>query len=257
MQHKTNFLLACCLFVTLSTLIGGCRKNEESNCSGVFPMEISVDCDNSAQDQDELRREAMRLSLAYYTEFEIMPPDAFIPESVWMPFFQALSATRTAIPQIECEDLNSLLEIEAGYDESLTQFIVELDTAYAWTNAWRNKITETGDPSVDSFMNKYALTLYDYYEFTSSEYAMIESAEPLNPRQLRGELGELDGVLYADPNQRIGDGDRIEALYEGSDIVLEFSNGYGDCPSGCINRDTWRFRVNEDCLVVYESFEQR
>jgi transposase len=256
MQYKTYPLLAC-LLLTVSILMGGCRKKEKTDCTDLFPVTVETDCDNSAQGQDELRRDAMGLAMSFYTQFEIAPIDAFIPESVWMPYFTTLVAVRTAIPRMACEDLNSLLEIEQWQAEATYQIRVEVDTSFAWTAAWRNGNSQTGDPAIDSLMTKYSLSLADHYSSSFAEYSILNAAEPLNMPQLAREFVLIDGVLDASLNLRVGDGDNLEAQYSGPEMLLRFSKGYGDCPSGCINRDTWTFRVDEDCVVTYESFESR
>lgn len=255
MTNKNHFLLVC-LLLTVSALLGGCRK-KETNCTDLYPIEVAGTCDISTHGQDDLRREAMRLSLSYFRQFEITPADAFIPESVWMPVFSALVAVRAAIPQIECEDMSSLLEIDVRNTVSAEQMIVEVDTNHSWTAAWRNGDSQTGNPAIDSLMDKYQLSLLEYHDNSFTERAIIEAAEPLHIPQLSTEFSAIAGVLQAEPNYLVGDGDRIEVEYVGTDLLLKISKGYGDCPSGCINRDTWTFRVEEDCTVWYEAFESR
>jgi hypothetical protein len=53
----------------------------------------------------------------------------------------------------------------------------------------------------------------------------------------------VDGVRYAEPNGAIGDGNDIVAR---ANRTYTLSRGYGDCPAGCIYRESWDFTVTED-----------
>ncbi|MEM8947555.1 MAG: hypothetical protein AAGD11_20445 [Planctomycetota bacterium] len=53
----------------------------------------------------------------------------------------------------------------------------------------------------------------------------------------------IDGVRYAEPNYLIGDGDDIVA---GPNRTYTLSRGSGDCPAGCISRQSWDFTVTSD-----------
>jgi hypothetical protein len=51
------------------------------------------------------------------------------------------------------------------------------------------------------------------------------------------------GVRYADPNGILGDGDDIVAR---ANRTYTLSRGFGDCPAGCIDRESWDFTVTND-----------
>jgi hypothetical protein len=53
----------------------------------------------------------------------------------------------------------------------------------------------------------------------------------------------VDGVRYAEPNFAIGDGDDIVAR---ANRTYTLSRGYGDCPAGCIYRESWDFTVTDN-----------
>lgn len=51
----------------------------------------------------------------------------------------------------------------------------------------------------------------------------------------------ISGVEYAEPNGLIGDGDDVIV---GTDRTYTLSHGFGDCPAGCIYRQSWKFGVS-------------
>jgi hypothetical protein len=52
----------------------------------------------------------------------------------------------------------------------------------------------------------------------------------------------ISGVRYADPNGIIGDGNDIVAW---ADRTYALSRGFGDCPAGCIYRESFDFTVTD------------
>jgi hypothetical protein len=52
----------------------------------------------------------------------------------------------------------------------------------------------------------------------------------------------IDGVRYANPNGIIGDGNDIVARLN---RTYTLSRGFGDCPAGCIDRESWDFTVTD------------
>ncbi|HJQ81693.1 MAG TPA: hypothetical protein VJ828_17145 [Lacipirellulaceae bacterium] len=52
----------------------------------------------------------------------------------------------------------------------------------------------------------------------------------------------VDGVRYAEPNFALGDGNDIIAR---ANRPYPLSRGHGDCPAGCIYRESWDFTVTE------------
>ena len=48
-------------------------------------------------------------------------------------------------------------------------------------------------------------------------------------------FSRLNGVSFAEPDSRLGDGPDLEAARVNGDWFLVLRNAWGDCPSGCIN----------------------
>ena len=252
-MKTTTAFLPFCLLLTITLALNGCRKEGDSGCAELFPVAVSVLCDTTVD--PEVQRDAYELAMKDYLNIDLLPLDAYFPETKWRPYVRLLNAVRAAIPQIECEDLDHLLSVRPVAPVSLDELILELDGSFPWVDAWRNGNVLTGNSVVDSLVVRYQLSLDDFSAFSTLEYAILSGAEPLNMRQLAVEFSTVSGILSTETSPRIGDGDNIDVTYEADGAVVVISKGYGDCPSGCINRDNWTFRVDENCLVHYEGFE--
>jgi hypothetical protein len=248
-MHKINTYLLVSLLIILPVLLGGCRKEDKIGC-GDNAASVKQTCDNSLPVPNDLRLEAMALAVNYDIEAGINPTDAFIPESAWMPFVRVLRAVRAAIPQMNCESLNPMADVQARAIPSNQDFLVIVDTSFQWTRSWFNGNSLTGNPQIDSLMNTYQLSLSEYREEGIDGWATLTSQEPLNIRLLLTYFAPIDGVLDAVTDVVITDIPNISGSSEGSDIVLNISRGYISCPEGCIPSAS--FRIGPDCTVDYE-----
>ena len=82
-------------------------------------------------------------------------------------------------------------------------------------------------------------------------YITLQTRIPINTVALAKRFEELEEVAMASPELFIGDGDRVTATETDNGVVIAYSKGWGDCPSGCINRHVWAFRVAPDGRVSY------
>ena len=58
----------------------------------------------------------------------------------------------------------------------------------------------------------------------------------------------VEGVQYAEPNYALGDGDDIVV---GLNRTYTLSRGSGDCPAGCISRESWLISVTDENIVSF------
>ena len=124
-------------------------------------------------------------------------------------------------------------------------------TPPTWAEAWRPGERLTGDPAVDSLVLGHDLELEHYYDGASfGDLVTLFSPKAINVTALAVQFELIDGVRWASGQEIIGDGNDIAA--EGDTrLDLRYSVGYGDCPSGCLHRHWWRFRIGDDGSVEY------
>jgi hypothetical protein len=129
--------------------------------------------------------------------------------------------------------------------------IVSVDSTKDWVSAWRNGQRLTGNQHIDYLMETYVLQLYRYYHWPTAHVAVLHSEEAINILALSKKFEPIEGVFYAEPNGVIGDGDDIKGSIESEYLMFEFSEGWGDCPAGCIHRHYWVFHVMFDGTVEF------
>jgi hypothetical protein len=111
----------------------------------------------------------------------------------------------------------------------------------------------TGNDKLDSIVNQYKFTevsvsLY-YPEFN---WITIIAEKPLNLFPIMEELENLPFFYQVGfGGGAIGDGNTIELNRDGQVFKLDFSIGWGDCPSGCLYRKHWVFVVDGFCNATF------
>ena len=103
----------------------------------------------------------------------------------------------------------------------------------------------TGDPGLDSLNAELGLR----GARSLGALGVIFCFGPeLNVVTAAAAYSRLEGVSYAEPDARLGDGPDLEAVRVNGDWYLAFRNAWGDCPSGCLN-EQFHFFVIADGSV--------
>ncbi len=121
-----------------------------------------------------------------------------------------------------------------------------------WVQRLVNGELPTGNARVDRLLEDYGLSLdWKYPLSTSNEMLIVlRSTATLNIAALAHLFEGIAGIRYSEPDGMGGDGNDIRASRADS-ILLDYSFGYGDCPSGCIGRRFYHFAVHDDGTVEY------
>lgn len=143
-------------------------------------------------------------------------------------------------------------KIHAFPNPAAHSIIVAVDSTKDWVDAWKNGQRLTGNQHIDNLMEKYDLKLDRYYHWPTYHAAVLSSEAAINIYALSKMFEPIDGVIFAEPNGYIGDGSNIEGSIESNYLEYVFSYGWGDCPSGCINRHYWLFQVKFDGTVEFK-----
>lgn len=131
------------------------------------------------------------------------------------------------------------------------RIMLEVDTNVAWTQAWRNLNTATGNPFIDDLMTRYDLILEDYFEWSFGHYALLSTDSLWNEYALIDSLSVDSGILGGAVDNLIGGAGSIEFNESGGTWLFDFYFEFNDCFDGCDNYRKWSFRVNTDCSVDY------
>lgn len=137
------------------------------------------------------------------------------------------------------------------------QYLTLIDTAIyigiyestSWYSAWENLDIETENYLLDSLLNHYGFKLVHFS--SAIHYATLTTEQEINLDPLITKLETVSGIKYAEKVGIPGDGNTITYNIEENIRYYDFSYRFGDCPSGCSESMTYKFKVNEDCSVEY------
>lgn len=176
-----------------------------------------------------------------------------------------LAASRAQGPWIPASDTKSIdadlkrirakvsvLELmHARGDFVLTDFSLGVKSDATWTAGWRAGGLTTGNAAVDSFFAQYNLVRVEtYFEYDGTAWFLLKFAQSLNAKALIDPARKLSpDIQYPEVNGYGGDGDEITLSEAGGVRTYTFSHGWGDCPSGCIQRHSWTVTVGQDGTI--------
>ena len=201
-------------------------------------------------------RKIYRLNLPYEDSIEI-------PQIYTDSFLNPLLAVYNATHLPARDTVIDFLNIHTRPTYLTDRVLLAVDSTVWWMQQLRNNIIPTGYTPLDSLMDLYDLSVYDYetyYGWFFWHSVVLRSTRNLNIPPLANAFETLPEVDFAEPRPVIGDGDNISDDYVYiSDpdpwdfhVNLFYSYGWGDCPSGCIYERVWWFKIYEGCHVELE-----
>ncbi|MBK0403710.1 T9SS type A sorting domain-containing protein [Adhaeribacter sp. BT258] len=144
----------------------------------------------------------------------------------------------------------SLLNIHTFPSPVMNSIVISAYGNLPWMQQLQLGNMNTGDAYVDHLITQYQLT-FDRTFTIFNPIVVLKSGSNYNIRALSNMFETLNGVQYAVPNSYAGDGNNIQDSIYADHVELTYSLGWGDCPSGCINRRFWKFKVYYDCTVEF------
>ena len=239
------------LLALLCVILTACKNNGGPFCD---PADLpSVDCTADDALRTDLADDALKLAIRRFEDENLPQKDEVrITDPSWDRILDALVAVNKATAQHNCGEIDLIPDFRARSYPFTNEFSLTLDTTAAWVLEWRNGNLLTGNASVDSLIMEYGISMEEYIIRTWSEKARLVTAEHLNLNALVERFEAIPGVFYGGPNGYAGDGADIRLIsYTDALITLEYSEGWGDCPSGCIHHRYYTFEVDDNCNVKY------
>ncbi len=162
------------------------------------------------------------------------------------------------LDSILVKKINSVLSLARATKDTLkhihtfpeyvpTEVIVS--SSAAWTENWKKGILITGNAWIDMLSSRYHL-INASYKFSS--FYVLKFAQPLHIKNLVKLYKQDSTIIYAESNGYIGDGNNIWLYEKDSTWLCIFSEGWGDCPAGCIERNYWYVSVKNDIAQFEE-----
>jgi len=93
----------------------------------------------------------------------------------------------------------------------------------------------------DELNEQYGIESIDTSMIFVMGFVRLNFTGRLHPRRLQELYAVLPGIWSVSPNGIIGDGSNVYARETTSGMTYLFRNGWGDCPSGCIENEFWYF----------------
>lgn len=219
---------------------------------GAFPVVLEPSQVELSEPQRlAYQEDAVRLAIRRLAETgspalsDVNPPDALVAS-----LYNALVHVHGTSHPVR-DSVIDLYRIRTFPDPATREIMVRVDPAYEWTAAWRELNARAGDPAIDSLVDQYDLSVRAFYEWSIGDVAVLRAGRPLNAVALATRFESIPGVVWAERNGAIGDGDDIRARLWGDGWRLDYSVGFGDCPAGCINRHAWSFAVAQSGAVTF------
>ena len=204
-------------------------------------------------DADRLAlRKIARLHLTYEDSIEI-------PKILSDSFLNQLIAVYNVVGIPERDTVIDILDIHTFPVFNMKTVFVAADSSLNWMQQLRNGIIPTGYQPLDSIIEKYDLTIdeyYTWYNWFSWHSVYFKSQVNYNIPALASAFETLPEVDFSEPNYVAGDGNNIEDNLiiiggENYGYDLFYSYGWGDCLAGCTGRRAWWFKTYDDCSVEF------
>jgi len=195
---------------------------------------------------DDASRLALRdLQSNGYTGIQI-PPEAV------QPYYDALVLVYNAMALPARDTVVDVYGIHTFGNPVTRSLLLWLVGNEDWVQRLARREVPTGEPSIDTLLARYSLSLATVNVLHDGDVLVtLAPPDPLNIEALAALFRGIAGVRFAQPNNMFGDGNDIDGSIDESRVLLDYSVGYGDCPSGCIGRRSYRFAVHFDGTVEY------
>lgn len=184
--------------------------------------------------------------------------DGFINQQVQAQMLAALKAIRAkfpetakihALPSFALDTLNVRLT-QAG------QMIIERKVKMTSDSRRDELITgQTGIRELDKLNAKYGVKSVSAFFFTDT--LLLTFKNPMDIPALTKIYAAIPEVQAVAGDRTLGDGDEIQLKRDDQIWQFSFKHGWGDCPSGCINKQYFFFSYRPDTQAVSKTGEER
>ncbi len=242
-----NFLKSILITALLTSYIS-CKTDHRPD------IELSCSHDNSISDslralylKDASLLTIRKLKNENSREFTQIDLDSNTVRSYYcalLQVYRSMSNARDSVIQMYAIHVHP--DVQAYYID------LDVDSSVSPWTEWVNGNRFTGNPSIDSVIDKYNLQIHTSLLHDTNYIVELTSPSPLNAYALADFFANRHGIASSEAGgSGFGDGNNIITAISHSHMELDYSVGYGDCSSGCGARHTWTFRVYSDNSVEF------
>ncbi len=156
-------------------------------------------------------------------------------------------------------NINNIHSRPGGDYYWLNKLEMYVDDAEPWVHDVVSNTIPTGNSAVNNLLTKYHFTSHTYFSTSGIHVLTLTSDSNYNMNAVGAEWVGIPGVYTGQwgphaINSIVGDGDYITIdTVVNNYTIINFNHGWGDCPSGCICRANWKFKVYNNCGVEFMS----
>lgn len=182
--------------------------------------------------------------------------------------FQDSTHSNYGNPILDENELNEIFEIiQAVYDSNtpqrdtvfnihqihklhcygLSSMYFKVDTGRTEIKNLAANVIPTGESSLDNLLTTYGFdTVRTSLSYPQFPWLTVYTDEAYNMIPLQKEFNDIGSIEIADFEKGCGNWDPNSVTLSRNEqsATITFSLGWGDCPSGCMNRKYWEFEVS-------------
>lgn len=217
----------------------------DSETTEIFPTQIIQDSRVSDSIFEILLDDAKLICMDFYTNQEMEElSEIELKEYHFAPILAALQIVYLDSISTASSDIRKY-NVHALCPKKLHKTSITIDTTNENFNSWKT-YGFTDNLKLDLLIDEYDLQL----DSIRADQYLVHTETGINQESLARELVKFPFIKKAKAANCIGDGSQIEIIYFNPDFIqLIYSYGWGDCPSGCINRHYWELGIYGSGLI--------
>lgn len=244
MKYFTNI----CIFFLLQLYIFQCGSLTDSNVIDEFQYINDSNIDDSLKIL--FLNDAARMSIIQMNEDLTLQNEILIPDTILLKYYGALIAVYNS----DEEHTSEVKDIHDYRSHGVKRFLWSIDLSAPWMENWKNDNMFTGIEKLDNIITTYDIEILEIYTHSSGYLVSYTTGEYVNNKKFPSLFNNIEYIIHSEINLVIGDGDWITASEIGFFIILTYSVGRGDCPSGCDYRHYWEFLVNKNKVIFNKEY---
>ncbi|MEA1873309.1 MAG: T9SS type A sorting domain-containing protein [Bacteroidota bacterium] len=227
------------------------------NFTFTYGQIVESSCEAPDSIVEKYQDDAAALTLRKFYENDLPWADSIeIPDAHSDTVLNALLAVWNADELAARDTVVEMFDIHAGIDYSINMLTLKCDTTVSWVEQMENGSFPTGNDTINSLINNYYLSISNIINDTAYPhlYFFLTADSNYNMPQLSTLFENVSGVISVfamSGNVAHLFHENIEMDIYSDNVVLHYSFGWGDCPSGCLNWRFWDFKVYYDCSVEF------
>lgn len=180
----------------------------------------------------------------------------FLPDELENDIFGRFGQIYCMTDSPERDTVLDSLRIHARGYLSSNRFSIYINKDELWQQNFYNEIIPTGNSFIDSLYTTLEFEIIDKREFSFTlQRYWIEIEANIEDNMNIIHLGEVlanhDDISLSSGLNTTDGNEMFLEIDDENNFIFTFKRGWGDCPSGCIHKRYWEFKVTENCEAEF------